>query len=349
MLNEEGYLAAAVEGVLDQHYPGALEIILALGPSTDGTDRIADRLSRNDSRISSVRSPSGTTSAALNLAIAHARHDIVARLDGHAVFGPDYLRIAVRLLDQTGADVVGGRMLPTGGTITQQAIGAAMSSKFGVGRAVFRTGGAAGPSDSVYLGVFRRHALSRLGGFDERYLHAQDWELNYRIRAGGGRVWFSPDLYCHYQPRGTVRGLAQQYLQYGRWRRALIRRYPETLNARYLAPPGAAATMIVGLVLALSGRRFGWLAPLLYAGWVGAGTASAAKGLPARAACRLPAAFLTMHWSWALGFLSSPRRLVPTNGPGQSADPARDHPFADTSDCALEDEVSVVDLAGGTR
>ena len=336
MLNEEGYLTAAVQGVLDQRYPGALEIILALGPSTDGTDAIADRLCRADPRISTVRSPSGTTSAALNLAIARARHEIIARLDGHAVFGPDYLRIAVQLLDQTGADVVGGRMMARGGSITQQAIGAAMSSKFGVGRAVFRTGGSAGASDSVYLGVFRRVVLARLGGFDEKYLHAQDWELNYRIRAGGGRVWFSPDLYCHYQPRGTLRGLAKQYLHYGRWRRALIRRYPETLNARYLAPPGAALAMIIGIALGLAGRRAGWLAPASYLGWVAVGTARAARGLPARAALLLPPTFLTMHWSWALGFITSPLRLGFATDPGttdwlppptllEPADPAGDH------------------------
>ena len=345
MLNEEGYLAAAVQGVLDQRYPGSLEIILALGPSTDGTDRIADRLCRTDPRISAIRSPSGTTSAALNLAITRARHEIIARLDGHAVFGPDYLQIAVGLLDQTGADVVGGRMLANGGSTMQRAIGAAMSSKFGVGRAVFRTGGAAGPSDSVYLGVFRRVVLDRVGGFDEKYLHAQDWELNFRIRSGGGGVWFSPDLYCYYQPRRTLRGLARQYLHYGRWRRALIRRYPETLNARYLAPPGAAVAMIIGIALGLAGRRIGWLVPVSYAGWVVAGTVQAARGLPAGAACRLPAAFLTMHWSWALGFITSPRRLAAPPDPGVA--PAASPAPRPSRSGAVGDEPIQIDLTGG--
>ena len=52
--------------------------------------------------------------------------------------------------------------------------------------------GTAGPADTVYLGVFRREWLTRLGGYDDRFVRAQDWELNHRIRAAGGLVWFSP-------------------------------------------------------------------------------------------------------------------------------------------------------------
>ena len=32
-------------------------------------------------------------------------------------------------------------------------------------------------------------------------LRAEDWDLNYRIRAGGGRIWFTPDLRVTYRPR----------------------------------------------------------------------------------------------------------------------------------------------------
>ncbi|MGH8828741.1 MAG: glycosyltransferase, partial [Jiangellaceae bacterium] len=41
VLNEERHLAEAVHGVLAQKYPGDLELILAIGPSTDRTEQIA--------------------------------------------------------------------------------------------------------------------------------------------------------------------------------------------------------------------------------------------------------------------------------------------------------------------
>ena len=43
VLNEAGYLEAAVATVMGQDYPGERELVLALGPSTDGTTAVAER------------------------------------------------------------------------------------------------------------------------------------------------------------------------------------------------------------------------------------------------------------------------------------------------------------------
>lgn len=44
VLNERPYLADAVAAVLGQDYPGETELVLALGPSTDGTTELAEDL-----------------------------------------------------------------------------------------------------------------------------------------------------------------------------------------------------------------------------------------------------------------------------------------------------------------
>ena len=44
VLNEVQYLERAVRSILDQEYPGPTEIVLALGPSTDGTDAVVKKL-----------------------------------------------------------------------------------------------------------------------------------------------------------------------------------------------------------------------------------------------------------------------------------------------------------------
>ena len=51
VLNEEGHLAAAAGSILAQDYSGVIELILALGPSKDDTDRIAAELAAADSRV----------------------------------------------------------------------------------------------------------------------------------------------------------------------------------------------------------------------------------------------------------------------------------------------------------
>ncbi|HVE24024.1 MAG TPA: glycosyltransferase, partial [Sporichthya sp.] len=85
VLNERRHLRAAVEAILAQDYAGDLEIVLALGPSTDGTDEVAAELAAADPRIRTVRNPSGATPCGLNAAIAASTSPVVVRVDGHSL------------------------------------------------------------------------------------------------------------------------------------------------------------------------------------------------------------------------------------------------------------------------
>ncbi|HKG50498.1 MAG TPA: glycosyltransferase family 2 protein [Actinomycetales bacterium] len=318
VLNEERHLAEAVRAVLDQRYDGPVQVALALGPSRDRTDEVAEALAAADPRVVLVANPSGRTPEALNAAIAATQHPVVVRVDGHSVLDPDYVAVAVALLRRTGAANVGGIMDAEGSTPWEQAVAAAMTSVLGVGSAPFHVGGAEGPVDTVYLGVFRREWLERVGGYDPEFVRAQDWEMNHRIRALGGLVWFSPRLRVSYRPRSTVRALARQYRDYGRWRRVVARTHPGTINPRYLAPPmallGVTGGTALGVAAAVTGRRtlaWGMILPAGYAAVVAAGTVFAGRGLPRRAALRLPVVLPTMHLSWGWGFLTSPASIVP--------------------------------------
>ena len=277
--DEERHLEEAVRSVLAQDYPAGIEVVLAVGPSHDATLEIARRLAAADSRVTVVANPSGLIPAANNAAIKASRFPIVARVDGHALIPPGYLRLAVRALQETGAADVGGIMAAQGVTPFQQAVAWAMTSPAGVGSSRFHTGGCVGPVDTVYLGVYRREALERVGGYDESYLRAEDWEMNHRIRQAGGLIWFDPRLKVTYRPRASVRALAIQYFNYGRWRRVICREHPGTANLRYLTPPIAVAAMAAGLAAGLAGTAAG-LAGL-------AGLAGHAGGLPGLAG-RLP-------------------------------------------------------------
>lgn len=178
VLNEERHLAQAVRMILEQDYPGSLEVVLALGPSKDRTNIVAQDLADADPRVRTVPNPSGKTPNALNAAIGAARHPIVARVDGHAEIPAGYLRVAVSELLRADADNVGGVMDAQGTTSFERAVACAMRSKIGVGNARFHVGGEPGEAETVYLGVFRRSALQRVGGYDEHFARAQDWEMN---------------------------------------------------------------------------------------------------------------------------------------------------------------------------
>ena len=310
VLNEERHLEDAVLGILEQDYPGELDVVLAVGPSRDRTSQVAARLRSANPHVRLVDNPSGRTPAGLNAAIAATRHPVVVRVDGHGRLPAGYIATAVRLLRETGADNVGGMMVPQGETDFERAVARAMSSRIGIGGARFHVGGDAGPAETVYLGVFRREALERLGGFDESFVRAQDWELNYRIRSSGGVIWFSPDMRVAYRPRSSWRALATQFYRTGQWRRQVVERYPDTASFRYLAPPVAVAALLLGsgvgsagLVTGNRALTAGWVAPAAYATGLLAATPGVARGLPWRSQLVFPFVVATMHASWGAGFL----------------------------------------------
>ncbi|WP_375432713.1 glycosyltransferase family 2 protein [uncultured Friedmanniella sp.] len=310
VLNEERHLRAAVDRVLGQDYPGELEVVLAVGPSRDRTHEIAAALAAGDPRIRVVDNPAGRTPHALNAGIAAARHDIIVRVDGHGELTDGYIARAVELLEETGAANVGGVMDAQGTTPFEQAVASVYTSRVGLGGSRFHLASSpAGEAETVFLGVFRREALQAVGGFDESMHRAQDWELNYRLRGSGQRVWFSPELRVTYRPRSSLGALAKQMYDTGKWRREVVRRHPETANVRYLAPPVAVAAIAVGslasVVGAVTGRRLlkaGCVAPLGYLAVVTGGSLTAER-MPAAARAWLPVVLVVTHLCWGAGFL----------------------------------------------
>ena len=307
VLNEEPHLEESVSAILSQDYLGVFEVILALGPSRDRTDEIAQTLAAGDNRVKLVANPTGKTAAGLNLAIATSNSPIIVRVDGHAKIPNNYLSLAVEILRKSGAVNVGGVMAAEGVTNFEIAVARAMRSPLGVGASRFHTGGEAGEVDTVYLGAFRREAITAVGGFDERYTRAQDWELNYRLRKNGGKIYFDPRLQVTYRPRPNLRKLAKQYFQYGRWRRVVSRSHSGTINLRYLAPPFTLTATLISLFLGLSINPIFYLPAAIYGFFLLISSVLIAKSV--REFISLLAIIPTMHFAWGAGFITSTKAL----------------------------------------
>lgn len=308
ILNEERDLSDCISAILQQKYDGKLEVILALGPSTDNTNQIAKSLAQSDSRIKLVDNPTGKTAAALNLAIAAASFEIICRIDGHAEISDSYIKTAVEIMDQTGAVNVGGLMNAAAAGGFQSVVARAMRSRIGVGASKFHTGGEAGAADTVYLGTFKKSAILQVGGFDEKYIRAQDWELNHRLRLNGGVIWFDPRLVVTYRPRDTFGKLAKQYFEYGRWRRAVSRKHQGTVNYRYLAPPIALVINLLSLILGLFLNTIFFVPVITYLSIIILSSLFIGKGIYEK--LTLPSVLITMHLSWGFGFITSPKNLI---------------------------------------
>ena len=160
----EALLARALESVRAQDYGGPFEVILA-----DGSETLATRqlVRQRFPRVRVVANPERTIPAGLNRALRAARYAVIARCDARVVLPPDYLTRAVDTLLRTGAANVGGRLVPVGCTPLERAVAIATGTPLAAGDARYRIGGAEGPVDTVFPGVFRYEALQAVGGFDE--------------------------------------------------------------------------------------------------------------------------------------------------------------------------------------
>lgn len=310
--NAAGTIAAALNSIFSQDYGGALEVVIADGSATGD---LSDLVAREYPQVRLVANPEGNTPSGLNYAIAAAAGEIIVRCDAHSELPPGYIGRAVATLERTGAASVGGRQIPAATTRLERAVGLAMTSWLGSGDAFYRLSRVAGPADTVYLGCWRRETLAAVGGFDDRLMRNQDYELHWRLRRRGGMVWFDPALSAGYRPRSGLAALARQYFDYGRWKSATLRLHPASLRRRQLAPP----LLVLGLAaaLGLGIAAFAWsLLPVLLLALALPATygltlllGAAAIGLRRRAtaAWLLPAVLAAMHLSWGLGFFLPPR------------------------------------------
>jgi hypothetical protein len=314
VLNDASHVRAAVASILAQEYDGPVEVLIALGPSIDGTNELVADLASSDARVRVLENAVGSTPAGLNIGIRAAAHPVVVRVDSHSMLPADYTRIAVETLVRTGADNVGGIMDARGETPFERAVALAYTTPVGLGGSAFHVGGEEGPAETVYLGVFRRSALERVGLFDETIKRGQDWELNRRLRDTGGTVWFTPELAVTYRPRSTVERLARQMFSTGLWRGELARRFPADNGIRYFVPPLMVVGVAVGILLGLGGLvqlavgATPWLlaglaAPAVYLVFVLLAALVYARGHGAAVFGWFLVVLPCIHVAWGLGFV----------------------------------------------
>jgi glycosyltransferase involved in cell wall biosynthesis len=312
--NEQATIRLMLEGLHRQNYPlGEMEVILADGMSSDATRVEVTRFQADypDLSVRLVDNPKRNIPSGLNRALEAAQGEFIVRLDAHAVPAEDYIACSVAALQKGEGENVGGvwEIRPGASGWVARAIAAAAAHPLGVGDALYRFTSQAAYVDTVPFGAFRRETLNRLGGYDENLLTNEDYELNARLRAQGGRIRLDPRIRSGYFARSTFGGLVRQYFRYGFWKWQMLRRYPGTLRWRQALPP----LFVLGLVGLLLLSPFWNLARILLVSGIGVYLfALCAGSLPVAIKKRdpllavgMPLAMSAMHLSWGFGFLIS--------------------------------------------
>ncbi|MBT8193358.1 MAG: glycosyltransferase [Acidimicrobiia bacterium] len=243
VFNESGYLEPCLASLEAQAYGGPIEIVVADGRSTDGTRQALEAFAA-EGRIVLVDNPERRQWSGLNRAAEQATGEILVRVDGHAVYSPDYVGASVAALEESGATAAGGRMIPESDTPVGRAVVSAMASAWAVGPARYRHQTHRSLVDTVYLGAYRAADFVRLGGYRDLPGVAEDADLYYRWRRQGATILLDPAIQSTYRPRTAFRAVARQYFRYG-WGKADMLYANRTLpSLRPLAPLG----LLLGLL-----------------------------------------------------------------------------------------------------
>lgn len=333
-LNEAAYIEGCLLSLIAQWPQDSIEILVLDGGSTDRTAEIVESLSLQYPFLRLVHNPRRIQSAAVNLAadIATPRARILVRADAHCVYPAGFLQRCVSEMLRVGATsvVVPMRNEAQEGLAVQRAIAVAQSSRLGNGGAAHRTGAGSGFVDHGHHAVFDRDFFLSIGGYDESFTHNEDAEFDHRAIQAGGRVWMCREAPVVYFPRKSFSGLARQYFRHGRGRARTLLKHRLRPRARQMAPVVAFGLLLGGL---LSAPFAGPMVlpvlayPLLCLSW-GARQAIAQRD---PSLLLTGPVLITMHMSWASGFLTSVLREIGSPSRATGSVPSQPEGVAATS------------------
>ena len=250
--NEARYIEACIQSILAQEVPeGGLEIVAADGMSTDGTREYLEEMARRHPQLRVLNNPGRIVSTGLNEAIRAARGQIIVRMDAHTTYAPDYVKQCLAVMEETGADNVGGPMQTQADTFREKAIRAVFHSAWAVGGARSHQPDYEGYVDTVIYGCWKKSVFDRVGLFDEELVRNQDDEHNLRLVRAGGMIYQSPRIRSWYHVRGSLTALFRQHMQYGYWKVLVIRKHQAPASFRHLVPGAFVGSLCLLAVLGL--------------------------------------------------------------------------------------------------
>jgi succinoglycan biosynthesis protein ExoA len=260
--NEEKYIEKVIQFCLNAE-PKEKEIFFIDGASQDNTrDIICKYIKSSSGKIILLDNPNRYVSFALNEAIKAAKGDIIIRIDAHTDYDKDYFSNILKTFKRVDADIVGGAYRIAVGSNTQQAIGYAISTSFGIGNSSNHFEEFEGYTDSVAYGAWKKEIFATTGLFDTQMKRNQDDEFHYRAKSRGFKIYQSPDIKLYYHPRNSLKKLFRQYYEYGLYKPLVLKKVKQEVKIRHLIP----SLFCLYLISLIAAMLIGWY---WYSGFLG--------------------------------------------------------------------------------
>jgi len=306
--NEVKFIGSCLETVISQDYPKDLfEVLVIDGMSDDRTREILAQYKQKYTNIKILDNPRRIVPVALNIGIKYSQSDVIIIMGAHAEYAPDYISMCTQVLEQTGADNVGGAARTKAKGYIQNAVSIAFKTSFGVGGAKSHYEENEGYVDTVTYGCYHRKVFDKIGLFDEELVRNQDDELNLRLTLLGGKIWQSPEIKSWYHPRASLCALFKQYMQYGYWKVRVIQKHKIPAAIRHIIPGTFVGSLILLAVMSVFSTFFlkifiGLLA-IYFLTTVGASIIACIVPSKWKYIPIMPVIFIAYHFGYGYGFL----------------------------------------------
>jgi len=308
--NEEKTLSQCLDALLNLDYPkDKMEIMLAIGPSTDATRQIAENYAKKNPFIKIIDNPTGNTAIGRNLCIEHSKSNLLMNYSGHVIADTKLLTVLALTLQQQPSDVAAcgcSNLSPPDQGFIGQATGAAFLSFLG-GKSFFSQN-AVYPTerftDHISFACYRRGPVEQVGKFDPEFWCGQDYELDIRLRDAGYKILYTPNTKVLHFKRPTMKSLWRQMYRYGIARAKMVKKHPQTLQFFHLLGP----VFIIGAIFLIALTAIFlipiWVVPLLVVAYVLMSLMSMVQVVRRMAIVIVsPIFYLFIHIGYGLGFI----------------------------------------------
>jgi len=209
-------------------------------------------------------------------------------------------------MNEHNVKVCGGTQYNIGEGFIQKTIGLAMELPFAIASAPYRWSKKEQFVDTVVYAAYNKELFDEIGFFEEKFSISEDAEINWRIRQAGYKIFFSPKIKSYYYPRKSVLKFIKQIFRYGILRVNVIKKHFNALRLFHLIPPIFVLTIILMIILVLTGDLNIEIPLILLAVYFLTGIlSSAVRLIPGKMFYipLMPPLVFLMHFFWGLGFI----------------------------------------------
>ena len=274
ILNEEKTIKPCLDSIFDLDYPKEkIEILFAIGPSTDGTNKIINEYAKKHKNIKILQNPTGNTSTGRKICVENSTGDMLMNYGGHTVAEKNLLKVlALKLLnsDKKIAAVGCSNVSPGKQNFIGKVAGVAFSGVMG-GRNLFVQNAVFDSerfSDHISFACYRKQAVLEVGNFDPEFWCGQDAELDLRLLKAGYKILYTPETKVYHFKRNTMKSLFRQMYRYGIARAKMVKKHPKSLKIFHLFGAGFILGIIFLAILTLLNIIPIWVIPLIVLAYV---------------------------------------------------------------------------------